>query len=354
MSNKQLYFLGSISPVGYQTKFSHLINKINYYTYILKGGPGTGKSTLMKKVVAEFDDKNQELFYCSTDTSSLDAVIINDLKTIIVDGTSPHVFDPIYPAVSQEIINLGEFWDNNKLLPHKEAIIYCTDENNKCHSQAKRYVRAFASLNSNIYSIAYSCILTDKLDGFINRLVHKLFPKGEKKHGEIEFRQISAFTSKGYITHPIADDYRIYTLNDDFFAGSDYFLKSISDIALKRGFKIIISECLALSSNTYEHMLIPELKLAFISCNFFNKLKIDGEKAINFNRFYDKETLSSKKQKISFDKKACLELALEASSAITTANDIHRKLEEYYVKSIDFDSLNIATQKLINNIKRKI
>ncbi len=354
MSNKQLYFLGSTSPIGFQSKFSHLINKHNYYTYILKGGPGTGKSTLMNKVASEFDDKDIELFYCSSDISSLDAVIIKDLKTIIVDGTAPHVFDPTYPAVSQEIINLGEFWDSDKLLPHKDAIIYCTDENLKCHSRAKRYVRAFAALNSNIYSIANSCINTNKLDNFINRLVQKTFPKGDKKHCEIEFRQLSAFTAKGYLTQPIPDDYKIYTLNDDCFAGSDYFLKSISDIALNRGLNIIISECPALSSNTYEHMIIPELKLAFISCNFFNKLKLDGEKAINFNRFYDKETLYSKKQKIAFDKKACLELASEASSAITTAGDIHDKLEEYYIRSINFDDLTIATQKLIDSIKDKM
>ncbi|NLP26116.1 MAG: ATPase [Clostridiales bacterium] len=354
MGNKQLYFLGSTSPIGYQTNFFHLINKKNYFTYILKGGPGTGKSTLMNKIASEFDDRNLELFYCSTDISALDAVIINDIKTIIVDGTTPHVFDPIYPAVSQEIVNLGEFWDRDKMSPHKEAIIHCTDENLKCHSRAKRYVRAFASLNSNIYSIAYNYILNDKLDGFINRLVHKLFPKGDKKLRGMEFRHISAFTSKGYLTQPIPDDYKIYTLNDDYFAGSDYFLKSVSDIALDRGLKIILSECAALSNNIYEHMLIPELRIAFISCNFFNKLELDCEKAINFNRFYDKESLSSRKQKIAFDKKACLELANEASSAITTSNGIHNKLEEYYIKSIDFNGLDIITQKIIEDIKKKI
>ena len=46
---KQIYFLGGTSPSGFQSKFLEQIKAPGFYTYILKGGPGTGKSTLMKK-----------------------------------------------------------------------------------------------------------------------------------------------------------------------------------------------------------------------------------------------------------------------------------------------------------------
>lgn len=47
---KQIYFLGGTSPSGFQSKFLEQIKAPGFYTYILKGGPGTGKSTLMKKL----------------------------------------------------------------------------------------------------------------------------------------------------------------------------------------------------------------------------------------------------------------------------------------------------------------
>ena len=46
------FFLGSSGPSGFKTDFGKIINKPEYYTYILKGGPGTGKSTLMKKIAS--------------------------------------------------------------------------------------------------------------------------------------------------------------------------------------------------------------------------------------------------------------------------------------------------------------
>ena len=52
--NTKVYFLGGTSPTGFRSKFIEQIKKPGYYTYILKGGPGTGKSTLMKKVAEAF------------------------------------------------------------------------------------------------------------------------------------------------------------------------------------------------------------------------------------------------------------------------------------------------------------
>ena len=47
------YFLGANSPQGFYSLYSELIDPETAKTvYILKGGPGCGKSTLMKQVAA--------------------------------------------------------------------------------------------------------------------------------------------------------------------------------------------------------------------------------------------------------------------------------------------------------------
>lgn len=52
-----------------------------------------------------------EYFYCSSDTDSLDGIASPSLKVAAIDGTAPHVIEPDYPGVYDEIINLEDFWD---------------------------------------------------------------------------------------------------------------------------------------------------------------------------------------------------------------------------------------------------
>lgn len=86
------YFLGANSPAGFYSLYDELIDPAEAESiYILKGGPGCGKSTLMHKVAAAAEEKGVAVEYipCSGDPDSLDAVIFPALKAAIVDGTAP-------------------------------------------------------------------------------------------------------------------------------------------------------------------------------------------------------------------------------------------------------------------------
>ena len=124
MANKvSKYFLGETTPMGFKTSFDEQIRSKNFYTYILKGGPGTGKSSLMKKIALEFSDIDDlDLYHCSSDPNSLDAVVLKGAEVAVVDGTSPHVFDANYPGVCQSIVNLGACWDKEKLQKYEEMM----------------------------------------------------------------------------------------------------------------------------------------------------------------------------------------------------------------------------------------
>lgn len=87
------YFLGANSPSGFYSLYHELSDPAKFRSvYILKGGPGCGKSTLMRRVgrhglAAGF--RTEEVL-CSGDPGSLDAVIFPELGTAVVDGTAPH------------------------------------------------------------------------------------------------------------------------------------------------------------------------------------------------------------------------------------------------------------------------
>ena len=248
---------------------------------------------------------------------------------------------------------MGEFWDKDKMKEHKDAVRYCFDENQKYHNRVRCYAEAFASLNTDIYTLAEDCLNKDKLASYIKRLTKKLIPKAMPDGtGKIEFKQLSAFTTENYMTHPISGEYSKYFIKDDLFAGGDYFLKSIAEIFINNGYDVTVSECTMLHNSTFEHLIVEQLGLVFITGNFFNGLVPENENIINFSRFYDKEMYSNKKQRINFDKKASLELAKEASVCLKTALDIHDELEKFYINAIDFESLNHFTAEFIESLKK--
>ena len=98
--------------------------------YILKGGPGTGKSTLLRAIATALAERGYdvELWQCSSDNNSLDGVLIPRLGCAVVDGTAPHTVDPLYPGAVEEIVNLGDYWDSAKLREKATEIRALTDE----------------------------------------------------------------------------------------------------------------------------------------------------------------------------------------------------------------------------------
>lgn len=87
------YFLGANTPQGFYSLSGQMLAPDKHKAiYILKGGAGCGKSTLMKKVGKEMEKQGEkaEYIYCSGDPDSLDALLLPGKKAAIVDGTAPH------------------------------------------------------------------------------------------------------------------------------------------------------------------------------------------------------------------------------------------------------------------------
>jgi len=85
-------FPGGNTSKGFYSYYDNIINKDANRIFILKGGPGTGKSSLMKKIGQILLDKGYDVEYhhCSSDNNSVDGIVIPKLKVGLIDGTAPH------------------------------------------------------------------------------------------------------------------------------------------------------------------------------------------------------------------------------------------------------------------------
>ena len=87
------------SGQGFRSYFDTFLGKMQY-VYVIKGGPGTGKSGFMRRIRKEAQKRGEESLpiFCSSDPESLDGLILKERRIAFVDGTSPHVQEPAQPG----------------------------------------------------------------------------------------------------------------------------------------------------------------------------------------------------------------------------------------------------------------
>ena len=87
-------FFGTFTPQGLVDFIPELT--AGFTRYLIKGRPGTGKSTLLMAVVKKALELglDMHIYHCSLDVKSLDMVIVPELGFCIFDATSPHEYEP--------------------------------------------------------------------------------------------------------------------------------------------------------------------------------------------------------------------------------------------------------------------
>ena len=69
------FYLGALGPHGFCGYFDRLCQEPDRQMYLIKSGPGCGKSTMMRKI-AEASPLPVQRIHCSSDPDSLDGVIL--------------------------------------------------------------------------------------------------------------------------------------------------------------------------------------------------------------------------------------------------------------------------------------
>ena len=260
------YFAGGNTARGffslYDSNFAGL-EKV----FILKGGPGTGKSTLMKKIATNWLEKDFDVEYihCSSDPDSVDGIIFPALKIGIVDGTEPHVVEPKAPGAIEEYVNLGDAWNSQKLSTEKVEIIRLMDERKEAYNQAyKAYADALA-VHDEWEEIYIANMDFEKLNGLTEKLKSAFF--GEiflNKKADVRHRFLGAATPIGavdYVPNLTEGIRKRYFLKGRPGSGKSTLLKKLASAAENRGFDVEIYHC-GFDPNSLDMVIVRELGIA--------------------------------------------------------------------------------------------
>ncbi|MCR5817026.1 MAG: ATPase [Ruminococcus sp.] len=345
------YFLGCVTRGGFTTSFKSLIDKEGWFTYILKGGAGTGKSTLMKRIYKELDSGSRALFHCSSDPDSLDAVVLDDYKTIVVDGTAPHTFDPDLPAIKQVIVNLGDCWNEESLQKSADGIKKAVALNRSYLGRSGRYVCALSDICFDTYSLGSEALDRGGIKALAERIEKRVITGKGTGSGEIGVRQLSAVTMEGFKTYAdtLLSCGRVYRFTDDSFAASAMLLDELAQYASARGYDVILCVTQLLGCDVTEHIIIPELDAAFMSVNKLTDIGRTG-RAVNLSKYYDEQMMTQKAPRLRLNRSAARTLTDEAAKTLTLAKQAHDEIEKYYISAMDFSAIDRVGDRLIAKI----
>lgn len=118
-------FAGAITMEGFQNLYGNILNREKAKNFfVIKGGSGVGKSSLLKRI-AKYYSKiySIEYYHCSGDIDSLDGIYISDIETALIDGTSPHIVDPKYVKCNDYEIDLACCIDDSNISKVKDNIL---------------------------------------------------------------------------------------------------------------------------------------------------------------------------------------------------------------------------------------
>lgn len=358
MKNRELhYFLGTNSPLGFVGFFDQL-NDVNtgISCYVLKGGPGTGKSTLMKNIGDKMkkDNFNLDFIHCSSDPNSLDGIIIKEKNIAVADGTSPHTIEPKYPGVVENIINLGDCWNEESLKENRDSIIEETQKNSSAHGMCIRFLKAANMIDKDSRKIQSDYILEEKLKKYTERLANRIFKKkNNNKKGKEEKIFLSAITPDGIVFYEntvteLADE--IIVIDDNVGNVNSMFMNQIKNKAINAGYDIISAYCPMNPNGNPEHIIISQCSVAFVRNHY--DCKFSDRKTIHATRFLNKEGIMKQNKRLKLNRKLYNELISESISALKNAKAIHDKLESYYIPYMDFSKINtiekVTIEKILN------
>lgn len=329
--------------------------------YILKGGPGTGKSTLMKKVGACFAERGTDIehIYCSSDYKSLDGVVIPSRKTAIVDGTSPHVIEPAAPGALEDYVNLGEAWDSAALAPCRSEILSLKQDISQRYAAVYGILARAKGIHDDWERIYIENLDNKKADEMAQALLHKVLGNCTSDREAVRReRFLGSATYDGpvnFIENLTQNITRRYFIKGRPGTGKSTILKRLANEAQRRGFDAEVYHC-SLDPDSLDMVILRELDVCVFDSTAPHEVfpsRIEDEIVDVYAGAVRPGTDETHAKELAAVEQAYRNCTAEATQQLAMIKEIHDALEALYIANVDFTVIDGITSRLIREIESR-
>ena len=235
-------------------------------------------------------------------------------KVLVVDGTLPHVSEPRFPSVCQEIVGLGQYWDKAVLEKNREKIIKATELNKSMMAGASNYNKALGLICDDTYTCAEGFADRKRIEEAAWSFCDSLFENLERKtgRGRQSIRQLSVMTRNGYTTLQSA-------------AGS----------------------CSKL------YILDDEISTILMTSNPLTKITNAKAEHIDCSVFYDKDQMQPYEKHFAANHALMDTISGASREMLEDAKLVHDEMEKYYISAMDFEALDGICEKICEEIEQR-
>lgn len=391
-SNKKFYFASANTCSGFMHYFDEIFNPQRLEKiYVIKGCLGYEKSFKARiineiankasekkysvecfcnplyKSFKNFDSNNLcELFESNNGSQFLDGIIINDLKTAVIDGTNPYINDSKYPGIVENIINVGEFLDEKKLMGSKKEVMGLTAKTMEFYDSAYKFLKAANELVEYTIALSQKYVNDEKTNAAIDRIFNKyLFEKHEKNEKNEkcddntapveEYRFINTVSTSGFNEFDTLEinAKKVFYISNENFSGFYYMKKLLNKLKkienTNQIFKIISPDALNLSRT--KAVYIKNFKILFVIKDKTEyKVYSDKYNFINMERFVNPELKKDHKQKLKFIQKCYNSLIEAAVDCFKEIKALNSSIENIYLSSANSNEQNKYVEMIVKKI----
>lgn len=357
------YFAAANSSGGFVSWFDEIFAPEDFERiFLIKGGSGTGKSTLMKRIASRACELGCECeyFYCSSDPDSLDGLLIDRAENRpigLIDATAPHTRDPKLPGAVEEIVNLGEYWDEKLLQASREQILELVRAKSALYTRGYEFLFAAGEISKMLRFEARGFVNMTKMQAAADRLISqrlsalrkdRITHRADDDH-RVKIRGVGAISSKGIVQFDSYRDCKFLCAVRDSMSTAELMLDALMDAA-KRAQLDIIRAPMPLEPEFSEAIAIPELEMSAV---ISDREENDDVKLLNMERFIDRGAFDSSDKRRRKQLSRCRsELIDSAFFEFSKVSRLHSRLEAIYISAMDFERLNDLTDRLIERIFR--
>lgn len=336
------YYLGANSETGFVSLYGDFAAAPGDMLHVVKGGPGNGKSGLMRRIGQAAEQRGLDVSYvrCSGDPDSLDGVYIPALRQGWMDGTAPHAADPRHFGADGDYVDLGRFCRLPLEKADRERVLRLTEAYRARYAQAYRWLAAAGALRRAAASPgkwAWEERLRRRVRGLLQR-------QGVKGAGGVTRRFQSAISCRGLLREALPAGYGRVCPLDTARGLAGGALRIAEEEARARGLRRIL--CLSpLEPTEPEALLLPEAGLAFTAGSF----GAPGERWIHLDAMA--EPMGAEEKRRLRRAWQMQEAALDsATEALRQAKVLHDELESVYRPYMDFAALDAFTEATLSSL----